>query len=437
MPIGLFLYNFWVGIIFLIGFPFLILYNLAQGKYSNHLVERLGRYPLHLRPVDSLPNARPVWIHAVSVGEIKAAIPLTRSIKEQLPDIPILVSTTTPGGRELAETLLGKEIPVIYFPLDFYPCVKRAVNFFHPRAFVALETELWPNFLFQIHKSGGQLILANGRISNRSFKRYKNFRWLFRPVLEKFKVLLVRDPDDAKHLIALGAVAERVRVLGNIKYDGLLDQAKETLRLHIRQRIHVPEGKPVLVAGSTRGGEEAALIDVYQRLKPAFPDLILILVPRHINRCAEIEDLLQKRGVSYQLFGRIVLTGEQKKESVILVDQIGDLFALYSLATIAFCGASLVPKGGQNILEPAAWGKLVLYVPYLEDFKDARRLLEEAGAGIMVRDQKELEIQIAYFLEHPDERERRGETGREVLKSQTGLTKKAAKIIAEIIRNQD
>ena len=150
---------------FWLGFPFLILYNLSRGKYNNRLVERLGRYPQFLRAYDGSINSKPIWVHAVSVGEVKAAIALTRRIKELLPLVPILVSTITPAGRDTAERLLGKEIPIIYFPLDFYPCVKRAIKFIRPRAFVALETELWPNFLFQAHKSGCKLILANGRIS--------------------------------------------------------------------------------------------------------------------------------------------------------------------------------------------------------------------------------------------------------------------------------
>jgi 3-deoxy-D-manno-octulosonic-acid transferase len=437
MPISLILYNILSGILFLVGFPFLILYNLAQGKYSNRLVERLGRYPRSFRPNDVLTDSKPIWIHAVSVGEVKAAIALTQRIKEQLPDVPILVSTTTPAGRETAETLLGKEISLIYFPLDFYPCIKRAVNFFRPRAFVAMETELWPNFLFQIDKSGSKLILANGRISDRSFKRYKSFRWLFRPVLEKFKVLMVRDGDDANKLIKLGAIPERVQVLGNIKYDGLLDKAKETLPSMIRERLHLPEDRPVILAGSTRGGEEEVVLAVWRHLKVSFPGLILILVPRHINRCPKIEKLLQKQGTPYQLYSRIITPEGQRKEAVILVDRIGDLFALYSLATLVFCGASLVPKGGQNILEPAAWGKLVFYGPHMDDFKDARLLLEEAGAGIMIRDQEELEKQMAYYLKHPEELEKRGKAGRDILKSQAGLTKKAAEIIAEVIRNQD
>jgi 3-deoxy-D-manno-octulosonic-acid transferase len=437
MSTTLIFYNILSGILFLVGFPFLILYNLSHGKFSSRLVERLGRYPQYLRPHDDSTNAKPIWIHAVSVGEIKAAVALTWRIKEQLPDVPVLVSTTTPAGRETAERLLGKKIPIIFFPLDFYPCVKRAVNFIRPRAFVALETELWPNFLFQVYKSGSRLILANGRISSRSFNRYKRFRSFFRPIIDKFQLLLVRDPEDANRLITLGAVPQRVRVLGNIKYDGLLDQAKETLHSMIRRRLQIPEGRPVILAGSTRGGEEAVLLAVYKRLKIAFPDLMLILVPRHINRCREIENLLKKQGISYQLYGRVISQEEQKRDLVILVDRIGDLFALYSLATLVFCGASLVPKGGQNIFEPAAWGKLVFYGPHMEDFKDARRLLEEVGAGIMVRDQEELERQMTYYLEHPEERIRRGEAGREILKSQTGLTKKTAEIIAEEIRNQE
>jgi 3-deoxy-D-manno-octulosonic-acid transferase len=437
MSINLIFYNILSGVLFLVGFPFLILYNLSQGKYSNRLVERLGWYPQYLRPKDNTPKSKPIWVHAVSLGEIKVAITLIRRIKEQLPEVPILVSTTTPAGRETAERLLGKEIPVIYFPLDFYPCVKRAVNFIRPRVFIALETELWPNFLFQAHKSGSQLILANGRISNRSFKRYRTFHWLFRPVLEKFKILLVRDPKDADRFIALGAVPEKVRVLGNIKYDGLLDQAQETLHSKIRQRLKLPDGRPVILAGSTRGGEEAVLIAVYTRLKVLFPDLILILVPRHISRCPEVEKLLQKQGISYQLYSRIISTKGPQKEAVILVDRIGDLFALYSLATLVFCGASMVPKGGQNIFEPAAWGKMVFYGSHMEDFMDACRPLEKVGAGIMVRDQEELEKQLTYFLEHPEERINRGEAGREILKSQAGLMKKAAAIIAEEVRNSD
>ncbi|MBA4393300.1 MAG: 3-deoxy-D-manno-octulosonic acid transferase [Desulfobacca sp.] len=434
MPLGLFFYNFLTGILFLVGFPFLILYNLTQGKYSDRLVERLGRYPQTLRPDESLPNRRPIWFHAVSVGEVKAAIALIQRIKEQLPDVPLLLSTTTPAGRETAEKLLGNEIPIIYYPLDFYLCVKRAIKFFRPRAFVALETELWPNFLYQAKKSGSKLILVNGRISQRSFKRYSQFRWLFQPLLENFKLLMVRHADDARHFISLGAKTEDVRILGNIKYDGLVNQAKKTSRISLRQKLHLEEAGPVIVAGSTRGGEEGKLLSVFKRLKAEFPGLILIVAPRHISRCPEIESQFQRQGIPYDRYSQIFQSGRPRQEAVILIDRIGDLFILYSLATLVFCGASLVPKGGQNILEPAAWGKPVFYGPYMEDFKDARDLLEKAGAGIPVADETELYERMHYYLEHPEEAAERGEAGCQALKSQTGLTQKAAEMIAEIIK---
>ncbi|MFH0788008.1 MAG: glycosyltransferase N-terminal domain-containing protein, partial [Pseudomonadota bacterium] len=264
---------------------------------------------------------------------------------------------------------------------------------------------------------------------------YSKFRWLFQPLVENFKLLMVRHADDARYLISLGAGPERVQILGNIKFDGLLEQAQETLEIKIRQRLCFEEGRPVLVAGSTRGGEEAILLAVYNRLKASFPDLALIEAPRHINRVAEIETWLQKQGVSYELYSRLFQSGRERKEAVILIDRIGDLFALYSLATVVFCGASLVPKGGQNILEPAAWGKMVFYGPHMEDFKDARHLLEDTGAGIQVRDEEDLVRQMGYFLEHPEERVKRGEAGRQALKSQIGLTRKAAEMIAEVIKN--
>jgi 3-deoxy-D-manno-octulosonic-acid transferase len=176
------------------------------------------------------------------------------------------------------------------------------------------------------------------------------------------------------------------------------------------------------------------LLSVYKRLRALFPELIFIVAPRHINRCREIESLLQGQGIAYEMYSQILLPGRTRKEAVILIDRIGDLFALYSLASLVFCGASLVPKGGQNILEPAAWGKPVFYGPFMEDFKDARDFLEKAGAGIQVADGIELYEQMHYFLEHPEEAAERGEAGREALKSQTGLTQKAAKMIAEIIK---
>jgi 3-deoxy-D-manno-octulosonic-acid transferase len=435
-PWGLILYNLLGGIVFLVGFPFLLLYTLSQGKYNERLVERLGRYPYGLKPRDYSPEKRPLWVHAVSVGEVKAAVALVRKIREQVPDVPLLFSTTTPAGRETAEKLLGEEIPVIYYPLDFHLCVKRALKFFRPQIFIGIETELWPNFIYYADRLGTRLVLVNGRLSPRSFKRYLNLTWLFSPLLNLFRLLLVREEEDAARFRKLGAPADRIQVLGNIKFDGLADQATAALEIGIRRRLHLPEGSRVLVAGSTRSGEEEILAAVYERLRPSFPDLRLILAPRHLNRVAGIEALLKQRGLAYDLYSRSLTSRDGAPAPIILVDRMGDLFALYSVASLVFCGASLVPKGGQNILEAAAWGKPVFYGPHLEDFRDARQLLEAAGAGITVRDAEELSRQWEYFLEHPEEARRLGAAGREALASQQGLTRKAAAAVAALVKKR-
>jgi 3-deoxy-D-manno-octulosonic-acid transferase len=435
-PWGLIIYNVLGGIIFLFGFPFLLLYNLSQGKYNERLVERLGRYPYGLKPREYTPDKKPVWVHAVSVGEVKAAVALVRRIQEQIPDAPLLLSTTTPAGRETAERLLGQEIPVIYYPLDFYLCVKRALRFFRPQLFIGLETELWPNFLYYADRLGTRLVLVNGRISERSFKYYLKLKWFFLPLLKLFQLLLVRQAGDALRFEKLGAPADRLQVLGNIKFDGLADQADQALSIKIRRQLEIPEGTRVLVAGSTRSGEEEMLAGVYEQLRDPFPDLRLILAPRHLNRVARIEEMLRRKGLNYALYSRVLASPGTARAPIILVDRMGDLFALYSVASLAFCGASLVPKGGQNILEAAAWGKTVFYGPHMEDFQDARELLEAAGAGIPVQDAGELTRKLEYFLKNPDEAQRRGAAGRQALASQQGVTRKAAAAIAALIKKR-
>ena len=358
------------------------------------------------------------------MGEVKLAVSLARLVREKLPQVPLLVSTTTPSGRALAERLLGDEIALIYYPLDFYGPVKRAFAFFRPRLFVALETELWPNFLNRARISGIPLFLVNGRISKRSLKRYLKVRALFKPLLENFSQLIMIQESDAQAIISLGAPSEKVRVLGNMKFDGLPEKAQPEIEIRIRQQLRLPEGVPVWVAGSVRGGEEGFLLPAFERLKSRHGDLILFLVPRHLENIPRFEAALKNRGLAYQLYSRISPPEAPRTADLILVDRLGILFDLYSLATFVFCGGSLVPKGGQNILEAAAWGKPVLYGPYMDDFEDARRLLEGGGAGITVPDQEALVRRIDLFMDHPEEAARRGRAGREALRSRQGVTNK-------------
>jgi 3-deoxy-D-manno-octulosonic-acid transferase len=426
-------YRVLTSLVFAAGLPFLLLYRLGKGPYTARFGERLGFYPREIKSFFETRPERPLWFHAVSMGEVKLAVSLARLVKEQLPQVPLLLSTTTPAGRALAERLLKDEIGLIYYPLDFYGAVKRAFAFLRPRLFVALETELWPNFLDRARNSGVPIFLVNGRISKRSLKRYLKIQGLFKPLLENFSELIMIQESDAQAIISLGAPSEKVRVFGNMKFDGLPEKAQPEIENRLRKQLHLREGVPVWVAGSVRSGEEGFLLPAYARLKSQHADLILILVPRHLENIPGLEKTLKHQGLAYELYSRITQPGAARTADLILVDRMGVLFDLYSLAACVFCGGSLVPKGGQNILEAAAWGKPVLFGPFMDDFEDARRLLEGVGAGITVPDLEALILKIDYFIRHPEESALRGQAGQQALRSRQGVTQKVAEVIVNFV----
>jgi 3-deoxy-D-manno-octulosonic-acid transferase len=426
-------YRVLTSLAFAAGIPFLLLYRLGKGSYAERFGERLGFYPREIKTFFEARPERPIWFHAVSMGEVKLAVSLARRVREQLPQVPLLLSTTTPTGRALAERLLVDEIGLVYYPLDLYGAVKRAFAFFRPRLFVALETELWPNFLNRARISGVPLFLVNGRISKRSLKRYLKIRRLFKPLLENFSQLIMIQEKDAQAIISLGAPSEKVRVFGNMKFDGLPENAHPEIEIRLRKQLQLREGVPVWVAGSVRGGEEGLLLPAFERLKSRHGDLILILVPRHLENISRLEETLNHRGLAYQLYSQVSRPGALRTADLILVDRMGVLFDLYSLASFVFCGGSLVPKGGQNILEAAAWGKPVLFGPFMDDFEDARQLLEGVGAGTTVSDLEALIHRINFFIDHPGESARMGQAGRQALRSRQGVTQKVAEAIVNFV----
>jgi len=374
-----------------------------------------------------------IWIHAVSLGEVGAVHPLLRELRRIYPEACLMLSTGTESGQNMARERVPEATGIFFFPLDFGWVVRRVIRRLRPDLFILAETELWPNFLRAVKEEGARCLLVNGRISDRSYERYRKARFFFTGVLDHFDALSMIRVQDGERIIAMGANPVRVFVNGNCKFDQAAILADPSLREEMKRLVEIGEEDRVFVAGSTHEGEEEVILRTYLRLRESFPDLILLLAPRHVERCARVEKLVGQY-LSQGCVRRSRLEGRGRKGApVVLWDTFGELFKVYSVATLVFCGGSLVDKRGQNVLEPAAWGKVVLYGPSMEDFLDAHGLLSAAGAGIMVRDEEELRERSLYLLNHPRENEARGEAGKEALLAQRGATSRNLELVRKLL----
>jgi 3-deoxy-D-manno-octulosonic-acid transferase len=323
--------------------------------------------------------------------------------------------------------------PVFYAPLDTPGSVRRALRRVRPDVLVFLETEIWPAWITEAHRMGIRIAQVNGRISERSVGRYLRLRPFFRDVLRKVDAFSMIGPEDAGRILALGAEPGKVRISGNAKYELLVGEADPGAQGDLRRLLNLNPLQPVLVAGSTRSGEEEMILEAFRRISSRFPDTVLVLAPRHVVRARQIQTLLRERGFAYRLWSDLGEGTPKREEPVVLVNTFGELFRLYSVGTVNFCGASLVPLGGQNPLEPAAWGKAAFYGPSMEDFPDAKALLEGLGAGIEVSSAADLAEQALFFLEHPLELADRGDRARKALLGSSGAAEAHARVIAGVL----
>ena len=418
--------------LFLALFPPFWAYTRLTGRYRKGWKQRLGFLPpqVHQKP----DGSRRIWIHAASLGEVRVAEAIKEHLKELVPRCDTLLSTTTEHGRDLARQTLQQDTAV-YAPLDLFFSVRRALSLAAPDLMVFMETELWPAWLTEAHRMGIKTALINGRISSRSIKRYRKLRPFFRKVLEKVDVFSMISEEDGRRIRQMGADAQKIEIHGNGKYDVLARLVDPALEAKMRKTLNLEPGQPVFVAGSTRTGEEPIILDVYERILKVFPDTVLVIAPRHIVRTPAIESLLKRRRFPFQLRTRLEGEGTKRTAPVVIMDTFGELFGLYSVGTVIFCGASLVPRGGQNPLEAAVWGKVVLYGPFMEDFLDAKALLEKQGAGIEVPSTDVFVEKAIWLLKHPDLAKSNGDRGRaEILKSQ-GAGKRHAEVIARLLKS--
>jgi 3-deoxy-D-manno-octulosonic-acid transferase len=371
--------------------PFLLLIR----KRRKTLFRRLG---FQYYPGVNQSTSKPVWIHALSVGELLSCVPLVKQLREQLPARPLYLSVSTLAAYEIATEKAAAHIDgLFYYPYDLLLTVRRCLRKIRPALFLLIETDIWPGFLMEMRRLGVPCFLLNGRLSSRSFRFYRLLSALFAPAFATFARVYPQSAEEAKRFLALGVEAEKVCHTGNLKFDLRGPLPSSQMIVGLRQSLSLGEEDLVLLAGSTHRGEEAMIRSAFLALRQLHPDLRLLIAPRHPNRAAEIERLFANDPLRVALLSQ----GTHPETDVTVVDRMGLLGGLYALANVTFVGGSLVGKGGQNPIEPAAAGKPVLFGPDMSDFPDVSRLLIEAGGAIQVRNPSDLTEQCAILLGDP------------------------------------
>ena len=412
--------------------PYYAVKIALTGKYRKSIAAKFGFVsPDALATMKGTPR---IWIHAVSVGEVTAAAPIVSVLREIRPDACIVLSTGTETGQEMARRIATAASSIIYYPLDIPWVVRRTLSRVKPDVMVLVETELWPNFLRIAASQGIRMVMVNGRVSPRSYGRYVRTRFFWEHVLSRIDAFGAISSVDAERLVHMGASPPRVRVIGNAKYDGPAARVTPSLHEETTRRLTIPPGAMVLVAGSTHEGEEKIVLSVYLKLREQYPGVILILVPRHVERAEDVSALISQMGITKAIRLTEIDAGAPRGgNEMVIVDAIGELFKVYSVATVVYCGGSLVPKGGQNILEPAAWGKVVLYGPSMEDFADEKEALERVGAGITVYDEEDLFRRLSVLMGDAALLAEKGTRAREVVTSNMGASRRYAELVLEVL----
>jgi 3-deoxy-D-manno-octulosonic-acid transferase len=442
-----FLYSLLMAIAALLLTPYWVIKGMTQGKYLSNLSERLGfSYP----DLERLPKERTgaIWLHAVSVGEALSSVALAKKLKEKYPERPLIVSTTTITGQSIARERMPFADAVIYFPLDWAFCVKRALAAVKPAIVIVLETEIWPNFLREARRSGVPVVFVSGRISDRSFARYQ--KWLglagffLRPFLQSAlgnaSAFLMQSEGDAERLRKLGAPAERVKVNGNLKYDQELPKATPLAEWFERE-VNGKKRRPLIVAGSVVANEEPLALIAFGVLQGEHRDALLVMAPRKPERfdAAEqyIEDSHQKFIRRSQLCVALPSGAQAKNEfselspgvAVVLLDTIGELASLYRIADGVFVGGSLVESGGHNILEPAAFAKVPVFGPSMENFAEMSQRFVAADAAVQVESPEDAGVTWIELLRSPERMARMGATAKRLVEESRGATDR---VLAEI-----
>ncbi len=423
------LYHFAILLYAAMAAPRLLMALVRHGKYRSSLAERWGRLSDGIDP----GAMTSIWLHGVSVGEVLAARTLLPALREQYPGHPVFLSTTTETGRQVAEGIEGLD-GVFYFPVDLPGPIGRVLDQVRPMLVITVDTEIWPNLLRLCRRRGIRTVLVNGRISDRSFPRYRLARWFFRHVLGDLDLACMQSEESARRLMALGAPAPRVQVTGNLKFDALEPATGPVRRAPegIQRTFRLTEGRTVVVAASTHPGEDASVLDAFDEVLERDASSMLVLAPRHPERADEVLTLSSDRG--HAAVRRTELPFDREPRArVIVLDTVGELASLYELATVVFLGGSLVPHGGHNLLEPAVCARPVVFGPHMHNFAEIAELFRSNRAAVQLGAASELGPTLVRLLEDPVERASLGAAAQALVAAHRGATDRCVAAITGLV----
>jgi len=462
------LYNILFTFFLILAAPYFLFRALIDGRFRREWVQRMGFLP-------TLSLKKPIWVHAASVGEVFCSIPLIKRIKKNFPQSEIVLTTMTRTGHETARAQIPEANAVLLFPIDHPLSIRRTIAKIQPSLLLIAETELWPNLLRSCGKKGIPIILFNGRISEKSFRRYLLFKFFFQDCLKYISLFLMQTEEDRNRMIEIGASIDKTRVVGNLKFDqpfpsitpletpainggddinktsiphrkggvkapSFLTGLTQEASAEMAKSLHLRGKETLLIAGSTHSGEEEILLSLFKDLREMDPHLILVLAPRHLERLEEIERVLKKESMAWTRKTLLPMdpdrsTGEEKKfPQVILLDTMGELMNLYSLGTLVFIGGTLVPVGGHNPIEPLFFKKCVLFGPHMFHFLEISRQLAEAGGAIQVEGKEDLSFHLKRLLSDERARKEVGEKGYQFLQKHRGATERMMEEIRPYLR---
>ena len=439
-------YSVLIVAFFVLMSPYLVYQAVRYRKYVSSLPQRMGYLPVSF----NLDGDESVWIHAVSVGEVLTARALLPELRERYPRLRLFLSTTTMTGQQVARTNLQYVDEVFYFPFDLGFIVNRTLRLVKPRLFIMMETEIWPNLLRACNRAGVKTALVNGRISSRSYPRYRLARPFFSRVLRHVDRFCMQSDESARRIIDIGAPPERVKVTGSLKFDSLefpdpADPRGRALagrpstatvpdrgRNRVLRFFRISPNRPVVIAASTLKGEEEPVLEAFQRIRSTMTTALLIIAPRKPERFDEVERLARRGGWNVARRSELRVDSEPRHDVVIL-DTIGELAQLFQIATTVFVGGSLVDAGGHNILEPAVFGKPIVFGPYMQNFAEIARTFLDKGAAIQIRSARELESVLCELLGDPVKRASLGAAARALVEANRGARGKSLKILGELL----